>query len=79
MISMVEQPLLGWAGRFAYLTAWLERANIELYAMDLVYLIAKKSYDGLKQPSDLYYKRAKIDNRTGKQIIEDLVKNLGGE
>lgn len=76
---MVEQPLLGWAGRFAYLTAKFERANIELYAMDLVYLIAKKDYNGLRQPSDLYFHKKKVDKRTGKQIIEDLIKNLGGE
>lgn len=76
---MVEQPLLGWAGRYAYLTAKLERANIELYAMDLVYLIAKKSYNGLKQPSDLYFRKKKVDRRTSKQIIADLIRNLGGE
>ena len=70
---------MGWAGRFAYLNAKLERANIELYAMDLIYLIAKRNYNGLRQPSDLYFQRKKVDRRTGKQIIEDLMKNLGGE
>ena len=78
MISMVEQPLLGWAGRFAYLTAKFERSTIELYTMDLVYFIAKLNYDGLKRPSDLYFKKKK-DERSGKQIVQDLLDNLGGE
>lgn len=50
-----------------------------MYAMDLIYLIAKKDYNGLRKPSDLYYHRKKIDRRNSKQIIDDLIKNLGGE
>ena len=73
---MVEQPLLGWAGRNAYLTAKQEKDRIEVYAKDLLWLIAKRNYTGLKQPSDIYYNRDKTDVRTAKQIADDVVKKL---
>lgn len=79
MISLVEQPLLGWAGRNAYLLAKDEQKQFDLYQMDLIWLLTKKSYTGLSQPSEMYYKRSKADNRSGKQIAEDLIKKLGGE
>lgn len=47
--------------------------------MDLIWLLAKVNYDGLKQPSDIYYKKNKVDRRSGKQIAKDLIKGLGGE
>ena len=76
---MVEQPLLGWAGRFAYLTAKYEKDSIGLYAMDMIWLMAKRNYDGLKQPSSLYFQTKKTDRRGKRQIIADILKSLGGE
>ena len=63
----------------AYLAARNEEKQIQLYGMDLVWLIAKHYYDGLEQPSEIYFKRKKKDRRSGKQIINDLMKKLGGE
>lgn len=79
ILSLVEYPLLGWNGRFAYLSAKYEKNMIEMYGMDLVYLIAKKSYDGLSRPTDLYHRRDKRDTRSSKKIIADMLKKLGGE
>lgn len=70
---------MGWAGRISYLAAKHERAQIELYGMDLLWLMAKRYYTGLQQPSDLYYKRKKVDKRSKEQIIRDMIKGLGGE
>ena len=48
--------------------------------MDMLYLLTKRYYDGLKIPSDIYYQREKkADKRSAKQIIEDTLKGLGGE
>ena len=63
----------------AYLAAKGEERSIEIYGMDLAYMIASHYYSGLKQPSDLYYKADRIDKRSGKQIVNDLIKGLGGE
>lgn len=79
MISMVEHPELEWNGRFSYLAAKAEQKKTEVYAWDLIWLLAKVHYDGLKQPSDVYYKQATVDRRSGKQIADDLIKGLGGE
>ena len=79
MISMVEHPELAWSGRYAYLAAKAEQKQTEVYAWDLVWLLAKVHYDGLTQPSDIYYKKHKVDRRSGKQIAKDLIKGLGGE
>ena len=62
------------------MSAKLEEKQVDIYAMDLLWLIAKRNYDGLKQPSDLYFNRdKKTDKRTKQQIIDDLLKGLGGE
>ena len=76
---MVEHPQLEWTGRFAYLAARYERDSIDLYVKDLIWLIAKKSYDGLKQPSDIYHNRNRTDTRGKSQIVNDILKHLGGE
>lgn len=63
----------------AYLSAKLEQKQVELYAMDLLWLDVKRHYDKLRQPSDVYFNRNKKDERNSKQIIEDTLKGLGGE
>jgi hypothetical protein len=52
--------------------------QIQIYGMDLLWLIAKRYYDGLTQPSDLY-KEQKEQKQTAKQIKEYILARLGGE
>lgn len=61
------------------MTAKSEEKRVELYVMDLIWGIAKQHYDGLPMPSEIWTNKDKIDRRSGKQIIGDLLKNLGGE
>ena len=77
-ISLVEHPDLEWQGRFSYLIAKREKRQLELYAMDLLWSIAKQYYDGLPMPSEIWAGKRK-DDRSGKQILNDLMKGLGGE
>lgn len=79
VVSMVEHPQLGWIERINYLAAKEEQRQIELYGMDIVWKIACHYYNGLPQPSEVAYKRHKVDRRTGKQIVDDLLKSMGGE
>ena len=72
-------PLLDWAGRNAYLLAKGEEKEIELYGLDLIWLLVKTRYNGLTQPSDIYHKKKIVDNRSGKEIAEDVLRGMGGE
>ena len=47
--------------------------------MDLIALIAKRHYNGITLPSEVYYKKHKVDRRSANQIINDVIKGLGGE
>ena len=52
----------------------------DLYAMDLLWSIAKRNLDGdVPMPSEIGSGTNKIDRRSGKQIINDLLNGLGGE
>ena len=66
-------------GRTNYLLAKEEEKNVDLYAMDLVWSIAKRYYNGLPMPSEIWSNRNKIDRRSAKQIVSDTIKGLGGE
>jgi len=44
--------------------------------MDLLWLLAKRHYNGLPQPSDIANETRKKDNRTAKQIKNDIIKKL---
>lgn len=70
---------MGWAGRLSYLAAKHERKQVELYGLDLVWLLAKRYYSGLQQPTDIYYKRKTEDKRTAEQIVDDVINSCGGE
>ena len=45
--------------------------------MDLLWLLAKRHYSGLPQPSDVARGKEHKDNRTAKQIEIDTLKKLG--
>ena len=48
--------------------------------MDLLWSLARRNYTGdLPMPSEIWNNTNKIDRRTGKQIISDLINKLGGE
>lgn len=63
-----------------YLSAKNEIRQVETYAMDLLWVCAR---DRLAKtppmPSEIWSGKNKIDRRSGKQIINDLIKGLGGE
>ena len=78
IISLTEQTHLDWVGRIAYMSAKAEKRRTELYAMDLVWLLAKKHYDiQTEQPSVCELGNSKRDRRTAEQIKKDLLKKLG--
>ena len=78
-ISLVEHPELDWVGRSNYLVAKQEEKRVDLYAMDLLWGIAKQYYNGLPMPSEIWAEKDKIDRRSGQQILNDLMEKLGGE
>lgn len=78
IISLVEHDQLDWSGRVAYIGAKAEQRRTELYAMDLVWLMAKMHYNNLPQPSEVENENRKDDRRSAEQIKKDLLKKLGG-
>lgn len=71
---------MGWIPRINYLTAKDGQMKVELYAMDLLWSLAKRNYQGdIPMPSELWNDKNKIDRRSGKQIMNDLIEGLGGE
>lgn len=80
MISLVEHPDLDWNGRANYLQAKNHVRQTELYAMDLVWSLAKSRFNSdIPMPSEVWSNKNKIDRRSGKEIVNDLLNKLGGE
>jgi hypothetical protein len=62
------------------MTAKSEVRQIELYAMDLVWSLAKVKYStDIPMPSEIWNNRNKIDRRSKREIVDDLLNGLGGE
>ena len=61
----------------AYLSAKIKEKQLQVYSMDLLWAVASRYYDSLKKPSDIYY--GIKDRRSAKQIMNDIVRKLGGE
>ena len=62
-----------------YLGAKFEERRTELYAMDLLWLLARTKYDiHTPQPTEYELNNKKVDKRNGKQIVNDLMKKLEG-
>lgn len=58
-----------------------ERA-VNLYAMDLVWMLVKSKYETeIKMPTEKYieYGKKKPKEKTAQEIYEDVLKGLGGE
>lgn len=84
VISLVEHADLDWRGRFEYLLAVANKRRTDLYAMDLICLIARGlsakwggTFNGTF-PSDLEYDIKTQDNRSAKQIAQGILKRLRG-
>lgn len=76
----MEHPALEWISRINYLEAKDEQAKVNLYAMDLLWSIARRNYQNdIPMPSEVWNGKNKTDRRSGKQIVQDLMDGLGGE
>ena len=74
----MEHPQLDWNGRVAYLLAREESRQVEIYAMDLLWAIAKDKLVEPKMPSEIWYEK-KDDTRSAKEILTDIMDGIGGE
>ena len=75
VICLAEQPHLDWRGRAMYLNAKLERRRTELYAMDMLWMIAKSKYDfESPSPSRIEAGHTKEDTRTYEDILAEIRK-----
>lgn len=79
ILCLAETTLDSWDARRNYLVAKSEQERLELYNMDLLWLLAKRYYQNLPQPSDVAESRRVSDIRTAKQIQQEIVRQLGGE
>ena len=76
VLSLADAPHLEWNGRVAYIAARAERERWMLYASDLLWAAVKNRYNDLPMPSEIA-RNKRTDTRTAKQIINDLINNLG--
>ena len=60
-----------------YLYAKEEQKQLKLYAMDLLWLDAKRHYDGLPKPSEIGNKQYTKDTRTAEEIIDETINGIG--
>ena len=44
--------------------------------MDLLWLLAKRHYEKLPQPSEVYTKKHVTDTRTAEQIVDDIINDM---
>lgn len=79
VLCLTETSLDSWEARVPYLSAKAEKRRLDMYQMDLLWLLVKRHYDNLPKPSDIEYESVVRDMRTAKQIQEDIIKKLGGE
>jgi len=82
VISLTQYPQLDWDGRSEYLRAVTNKRRVDLYAMDLVCIIARGlsarwggSFQG-ELPSAIEYEVKKQDTRTAEQIQQGILKRL---
>ena len=78
VLCLAEVSLDSWEARYTYLSAKAEKRRVEMYQMDLLWLIAKRWYPNIPQPSDIENERHVRDNRSAEQIKADIQKRLGG-
>lgn len=78
VLCLCEVPLDSWEARYPYLSAKAEKRRVEMYQMDLVWLIAKRWYPNIPQPSSVENEKHIRDRRSAEQIKADIQKRLGG-
>lgn len=82
IISLVDHAELDWAGRFEYLRAVASKRQVDLYAMDLICLMARgmsAKWGGTFQgelPSAIEYGTHKQDTRTAAEIKAHILKRV---
>ncbi len=69
---------MSWNGRISYLEAKEERRKVEIYAMDLLWAVAKSKLVDPRKPSEIWY-GTEEDGRSAEEIIDDVLGKLGGE
>lgn len=63
-----------------YLAARGEEKQVELYAMDLLWKLTTKFFVlESPMPSEIWNNMKRVDRRSGTQIVNDLLKGLGGK
>jgi hypothetical protein len=84
VLTLVEQPHLDWDGRGEYLRARLEKRAVDLYASDMIWMLAKAylmrhgcDFD-VPSPSSREYKKEEKDSRSAQEIKDQLLKKLEG-
>lgn len=78
ILCLAETTLDSWDARRQYLIAKSEQERLDIYGLDLLWLLAKRHYQNLPQPSDVAESKRMTDTRTAKQIQQDLAERLGG-
>lgn len=74
---LCDYPFLdSWDARYALMNAKSEERRLRLYEMDLLWLNVKRGYQNLPQPSEVANESRVRDNRSGKQIMNDMLKKL---
>lgn len=62
-----------------YLSAKAEVRRVEIYAMDLLWSIARRNYSSdIPLPSEVAANKRQ-DKRSAQQVIEDTISGIGGE
>ena len=78
MISLVEHPELTWRARMNFLSAKNCERRIDLYVGDLLWKLVSMRLDSeIPMPSEMWNENRRVDNRTAKEIQNDLLEGLG--
>lgn len=69
---------MNWNGRIAYMKAKGREKQIQLYGLDLLWLLAKRYYDNLPQPSELANSDNLQPGQSAQSIKNEIIEKLGG-
>ena len=78
VVSLATYPALEWRGRQAVLVAEAEQEALRLYAMDMLWMLVKREYQGdFPQPSKLIKHETKPKGpQTAEEIINHIIDGL---
>lgn len=69
---------MNWNGRIAYMNAKGRERQIQLYGLDLLWLLTKRYYDDLPQPSEIANSDNRQPGRSAQSIKDEIIEKLGG-